>query len=71
MEIRPLISNDLITYLRTRYPDRCPDLHLSDREYGAYYGARALVRHLEALFEDQTGLDDEPVQINSRTRRRR
>jgi hypothetical protein len=44
----PLYSEDLLKDLEERFPARCPDITMSDREIWMYAGKRAVVEHLLA-----------------------
>lgn len=48
----PVYSVDLIKELDEMYPERCPDLSLSDREIWARAGQRSVVRFLLSLIQD-------------------
>lgn len=49
----PPISQELIDYLDTTVPEKCPDLDAPEREVWAYVGKRQLVRGLIAQFQAQ------------------
>lgn len=53
IEQAPYISQELIDYLRDRYPDRCPSVNDSDRQIWLNTGAVGVVKHLETIFEEQ------------------
>lgn len=48
----PVYSVDLIKELDAVYPERCPDLSLSDREIWVRAGQRSVVRFLLSLIKD-------------------
>lgn len=50
----PIYSVDLIKKLDEVYPNRHPDLSLSDREIWFKAGQRAVVDFLESLIHDNT-----------------
>tara|TARA_B100001142_G_scaffold94267_2_gene96086 strand:- start:8450 stop:8632 length:183 start_codon:yes stop_codon:yes gene_type:complete len=52
MEI-PVISQDLIDYLGTQFPDKCPDVSDTERKIWTDVGASLVVRHLQRVKEDQ------------------
>ena len=57
------IHPDLLRWLDTNYPERCPDLGMSEREIFAATGARQLVRRLHALAQRQDRDNVTPVTL--------
>jgi hypothetical protein len=55
MEIPPLppLSEELIRALELRFPDRCPDLSMADREIWHYAGQRHVVEFRKGQHELQ------------------
>tara|TARA_E500000178_G_scaffold303204_1_gene313237 strand:- start:1823 stop:2020 length:198 start_codon:yes stop_codon:yes gene_type:complete len=51
--VTPVITQELLDYLREQYPDRVPSIDNSDRQVWSHVGAVGVVRHLESLFEEQ------------------
>lgn len=52
--ICPPISKELITYLETVFPDKCPDLDYSDRQVWIDVGAVKVTKHLRAQYLEQS-----------------
>jgi len=60
----PSIPKELIDYLESTIPERCPDARMSDREIWMYAGKRDLVRGLIAQFQSQQeNLLEEPIRV--------
>ena len=49
----PIIREDLIKYLSSLFPDKCPDLKDSEREIYFKSGQRSVVNHLINQFNIQ------------------
>jgi hypothetical protein len=49
----PQISEELVEYLNTYFPDRCPKMTDTERDIFAAVGARKVVDHLKALHDAQ------------------
>lgn len=49
----PALSQELITFLKYRFPDKCPELSLSDREVWFKAGAAHVVAVLESELAKQ------------------
>ncbi|NBP58383.1 hypothetical protein EBU71_17990 [bacterium] len=49
----PIIREDLITYLNSLFPDKCPDLKDSEKEIYYKSGQRSVVNHLINQFNIQ------------------
>ena len=43
---KPIISKEVIEYCDTIFPDRCPDIKLSEKEVWFKAGQRSVVNHL-------------------------
>ena len=43
----------LISHLEDTYPDRCPEMSMSDREIWMSAGKASVVRYLKTLLEEQ------------------
>lgn len=49
----PIVTSELLEYLLERYPDRVPNVDDSDRQIWKSVGAVGVVRHLQAIYEEQ------------------
>lgn len=49
----PSVSQELLDYLNTQYPERCPDPTWSERDIWMRVGERRLVRKLIDTFKTQ------------------
>jgi hypothetical protein len=49
----PNVSAELLTFLKTVFPDQCPDIRMSDREVWMAAGAAKVVRKLALMHEEQ------------------
>lgn len=54
MRPAPLVSQELLDYLDSRFPDKCPDVSTSMDEVRALAGAQRVIRHLRQVHNDQT-----------------
>ncbi|WP_181181957.1 MULTISPECIES: hypothetical protein [unclassified Mesorhizobium] len=43
----------MVKYLRQVFPDKLPDIKISDRELGALIGQQKVITHLAALLQNQ------------------
>ncbi|OHB39596.1 MAG: hypothetical protein A2882_16310 [Phenylobacterium sp. RIFCSPHIGHO2_01_FULL_70_10] len=61
MKRTPHVTEALVKDLEARFPDRCPDPKMSDREVWMAVGAVKVVRYLRSVLEDrqQNPLEDE------------
>lgn len=59
----PIYSADLIKMLDEHYPEKCPDLSMTDREIWFYVGQRTLVRHLVTRLEQQLNERDDLLEL--------
>jgi len=61
MKRTPIPSEALVKDLEARFPDRCPDPKLTDREVWMEAGAAQVGRYLRAVLEDRQSnpLEDE------------
>lgn len=50
----PPIPAELLRWLQENYPERHPDIDISERELWAQVGERRLIRGLSRIFEEQT-----------------
>ena len=46
MTKKPIISKEVIDYLDSIFPDKCPDLKMSEKEVWFQAGQRSVVNHL-------------------------
>ena len=46
MTKKPRISEDIIKYLNELFPDKCPDLKMTEKEIWFQAGQRSVVNHL-------------------------
>lgn len=53
MTKEPLITDELITYLESRFPDRLPPSRKDEYELGKLVGAVDVVRHLKSVRDKQ------------------
>jgi hypothetical protein len=53
MPKKPYVDETLLTHLKTVFPDRCPAIADPDRKIWMAVGAQEVIRHLEALLEQQ------------------
>ncbi len=51
--IVPYVPPELVDFLEGVYPDRVPDISISDREFGAKYGQREVINYLKQLVQNQ------------------
>lgn len=49
----PHIPKDLLDALDKKFPERCPDIGMSDREIWVMVGQRKVIRHLMTIFDQQ------------------
>lgn len=49
----PHITEELIRYLESIYPDKAPDIKWSDREVWLHRGEVGVVRHLSTILANQ------------------
>lgn len=49
----PRIPQDLLEYLSSQFPDKCPNLKDTDREIWMAVGARNVINHLIIKFKEQ------------------
>lgn len=49
----PPLSADLVSALDELFPERCPDIHASDREIWVEVGKREVVRFIQHQFKVQ------------------
>lgn len=54
MKRTPIPAEALVKDLEARFPDRCPDPKLTDREVWMEAGAARVVRYLRSVLEDRT-----------------
>ena len=52
----PHVDAKLLSYLERLYPDKYPDISVSERELWQASGAIQLIRHLRSIHEDQETL---------------
>ena len=57
------IHPELLKWLNANYPERCPDIGMSEREIWMASGARHLVRRLQSLADRQNREDVTPVKL--------
>lgn len=50
----PPIPAELLQWLQEQYPERHPDINITERELWAEVGERRLIRGLSRIFEEQT-----------------
>lgn len=58
MEKLPQLSLELVQQLDDMFPERCPDVTMSERDIWLYAGKRSLVRYLLSLVNDSTPFGD-------------
>lgn len=49
----PAVTREMVKYLRQVFPDKLPDIKISDRELGALIGQQKVITHLAALLQNQ------------------
>lgn len=49
----PIVTKELLDYLRERYPDRVPSIEETDRQIWQSVGSVGVVRHLQSIFDEQ------------------
>jgi hypothetical protein len=62
----PRVETDLLEALEARYPDKCPDLRISDKEFGVYVGQLNVVRLLREMHDRPIELK-EPTHVHTRS----
>jgi len=54
----PVITPELVDYLRALYPDVCPDVDEDERRIWVKRGEVGVVRHLAAIYDQQNAQGD-------------
>jgi hypothetical protein len=49
----PAVTRELLAYLRQVFPDKLPDIDISDRELGALIGRQRVITHIASMLLNQ------------------
>lgn len=55
----PQVPEELLKYLDSLYPERCPDFSWSERKIYHEMGARSVVRYLYDLWAEQNRIEED------------
>lgn len=53
MRISPLVTLDLVTYLETKFPNKCPEVSASVDEVRALAGEQRVIAFIKRMYRDQ------------------